>query len=304
MGDPHPIVRPLELRFDHHHWRGHFAAMGCPCEVLLAVESEEAARRLLGIAAAEAWRIEQKYSRYRDDNIVHWINRAAGEWLTVDEETARLLDYADLCHRLSEGRFDITSGILRRVWRFRKDAAPPAPEAVEALLERVGWEQVEWRSPRLRLPEGMEIDLGGIGKEYAVDRVAGLLAGREAMGYVVNFGGDLAVRGLRSNREPWVVGIRNPRTPSAGPVATLRLTGAGLATSGDAERYLEFQGRRYAHILDPRTGWPVEEAPASVTVLADNCTEAGMLATFAMLHGAEAERFLEAQGLRHWVFRA
>ena len=146
--------------------------MASPCEVLVDARQRRTALRLLEAAAAETFRIERKFSRYRDDNIVHEIQHSLGRPIQVDDETAALLDFADRCYRLSDGRFDVTSGVLRRVWRFDGSDRLPAPEAVTAIRPFVGWEKVCWTSPTLVVPEGMEIDFGGIGKEYAVDRAA------------------------------------------------------------------------------------------------------------------------------------
>ena len=137
--------------------------------------SHDGRARIVAVAAAETQRIEAKYSRYRPGNIVHAINNADGRTIVVDEETARLLDYAQQLFELSDGKFDVTSGILRRVWRFDGSDRVPSRKAVAALLALVGWQKARWQSPELTLLPGMEIDFGGIGKEYAVDRAAALV---------------------------------------------------------------------------------------------------------------------------------
>ncbi|MFA5531437.1 MAG: FAD:protein FMN transferase [Thiohalomonadaceae bacterium] len=282
------------------HFVGCFEAMASPCEVLVETRDRARAERLTAHAMREARRVEAKFSRYRRDNIVHAINESGGRRLEVDTETANLLDYADTCHRLSEGRFDVTCGVLRRAWRFDGSDRVPEPAAVAALMDRVGWQRVRWERPFLTLPAGMEIDLGGIGKEYAVDSTVQILAGHTNDSFVVNFGGDLFVRGPRADGSPWRIGLEDPRRPGTAR-GNLASTGGGLATSGDARRYLIKDGVRYSHILDPRTGWPVPDAPRSVTVAASSCLEAGMLATFAILHGAGAQAFLEAQSVAYWL---
>lgn len=276
--------------------------MASDCEVLIDVEDEHVARRVVDAAAHEAHRIEQNFSRYRDDNIVYRINHSDGRAVEVDEETAHLLDFAARCYELSNGRFDISSGVLRRAWRFDGSENVPTLAQVEALLHYVGWGKISWISPEVIVPRGMELDLGGIGKEYAVDRAAGLISEITPAGVVVNFGGDVAVTGPRPGGTPWRVGIEHPddRRRAAGAI---EIRQGAIATSGDTRRFLLKDGVRYAHILDPRTGWPVEGAPRSVTVLASSCTEAGMLATMALLEGPDAEAFLEAQGSRFWCVR-
>ena len=150
--------------------------MGGPCEVLAEDADEAAARKIVDVVATCAWRIEDKFSRYRPDNIVARINTSAGEPVEVDDETANLLDFAALVHRLSDGMFDITSGVLRRAWTFDGgDRMPPRIE-IEALLPLVGWSKVQWTRPVITLRPGMQIDFGGIGKEYAVDQATQLAA--------------------------------------------------------------------------------------------------------------------------------
>ena len=276
--------------------RARFAAMASPCELLIDGGSVREARELGAIAAAEAWRIEAKYSRYREDSVLSRVNRGAGAPVPVDAETAALLDYADLCHALSGGRFDVTSGVLREAWRFDGSDRVPTPARVAALLPRIGWERVGWTAgaAEVRLPVGMEIDLGGIGKEYAVDRAAGLVGARTDRPFLVNFGGDLVASAPRA-RGAWAVGVERSGGGCARPLALER---GAVATSGDARRHLLAGGVRYGHVLDPRTGWPVVDAPRSVTVVAGTCASAGTLATLALLHGAGAERFLAAQDAR------
>ena len=278
-----------------------FVAMASPCELLLETEDLRAAEKLGCIAAHEAWRIEAKFSRYRDDSIISAINRSQGRPVPVDAETAALINYASQCHTLSGGRFDVTSGVLRRCWQFDGSDNIPDEAAVAALLPLIGFEKISWQNPHIALPTGMEIDFGGFGKEYAVDRVLTMVAARSADAVLVNFGGDLA-----ANRAPatglWRVGVERP--DAVGEARLLLELGQGaLATSGDTHRYLLRDGVRYSHILDVRTGFPVPEVPRSVSVVGSTCVEAGMLATCAMLQGRAAESFLELHAERYWCLR-
>jgi thiamine biosynthesis lipoprotein len=264
-----------------------FRAMGSPCEIRLHGPSRSAAWAVAGLAIAEVGRLERKYSRYLETSLATRINRSAGdpEGVRVDEETATLLDYAATAFRESGGRFDVTSGVLRRAWNFREGRVPSRAE-VEALLPLVGWDRVRWERPRIVLPlPGMELDFGGYVKEYAADRCAALCRERGAAHGLVDLGGDLAVVGPHPDGSPWRIGIRHPREPGAA-MATVSLAGGGLASSGDYERCLVVDGRRYAHVLDPRTGWPVSGL-AAVSVAAELCLVAGTASTVAMLMGAE-----------------
>jgi len=274
--------------------------MASPCEVLVESDDAAQAKALITLAQQEAIRIEQKFSRYRDDNIIHQINQG-GEPVTVDPETARLLDFAQHCYSLSEGWFDVTSGILRRAWDFGQNETIPSQQEIKSLLPGIGWDKVEWEKPRLTVPMGMEIDLGGIGKEYAVDCCAALVNALDASPSLVNFGGDLAATKAPRRRSYWNVAIDSVRAGVASDMIDLKQ--GALATSGDARRFLMKDGSRYGHILDPTSGWPVPDAPRSITVAADTCVQAGMISTLAILKGAGAETFLDGEGVTFWCRR-
>ena len=149
---------PYTLSRQEHYWSARFVAMACPCEVLIEPVDEHVARSIVTEAAACAWRVERKFSRYRADSVVQRINTANGAALEVDEETADLLDFAATLTRLSEGRFDITSGALRKAWTFDGGDRVPAQAQIDALLATVGWHNVVWQRPMLRMPAGMEVD--------------------------------------------------------------------------------------------------------------------------------------------------
>ncbi len=289
----------ISLQRQNNLWVGRFSAMASPCELLLDTPDETLAYQLVAIAEREAKRIEQKFSRYRDDNIIFKINNASGQSIEVDAETALLLDYADQCYQLSDGQFDITAGVLREVWCFDGSDCVPSTSAIKSLLSRVGWSKVNWQSSILTMDKGMEIDLGGIGKEYAVDRVALLIRPYLQSGVLINFGGDLCALGPRLDGKPWQIAIEDPEKNEKEQAALVSLKAGSVATSGDARRFLIKDGIRYGHILNPMTGWPVPGAPRSVTTVASTCMEAGMLATFAILRGAGARDFLQQQEVEY-----
>ncbi len=275
--------------------------MGSPCELLTEAASAKDAEELTALVATEAWRIEDKFSRYLGGNIIAEINSANGRPIEVDEETAQLLDFAATLHQLSDGAFDITSGVLRRAWTFDGGDRIPADETVTELLHLVGWKRCEWQAPVLQLPQNMEIDLGGIGKEYAVDRAVLELRASADIPCLVNFGGDLAITGPPQLRNAWSIGIEGIELDAADKLIELRQ--GAIATSGDARRFVRRNGIRYGHVIDPRTGWPVSDAASSITVAADTCTQAGTLATLAMLRGRDAEQFLDRQAEQYWCRR-
>jgi thiamine biosynthesis lipoprotein len=279
-----------------------FQAMGSTCRLRVAgpAARRPGALRALAAAEAEVRRIEHRYSRYREDSVVSRINAAAGSpaRIALDEETAALLRFADQLHQASDGLFDISSGVLRRVWDF-KAGRRPQEQALAEVLPLIDWAAAEFDGASIRLPRaGMELDFGGFGKEYAADRAAGVLreAGLEH-GYV-NLGGDLRLLGPMPDGRPWRLGIAHPRQPGA-VITGVEMVGGGLATSGDYERYFEQDGQRYCHILNPRTGWPVAHWQ-SISVLAPACLAAGALSTVAMLKGPQAPAFLNAQGVA-WI---
>jgi thiamine biosynthesis lipoprotein len=273
-----------------------FQAMASSCEIHLeGVGTPGQLRRAAVAAVEEVRRIEIKYSRYRVDSIVSRINAQAGtgQAVAVDSETAGLIDFAAALHAFSEGLFDITSGVLRQAWDF-KAGQPPTDVALQALLPLIGWQQVAWADGQVSLPQpGMELDFGGFGKEYAADRAAGVLMAAGVQHGWVNLGGDIRVLGPRADGRPWRFGIQHPRQAKA-TIASVELSGGALATSGDYERFMVHQGRRYCHILNPRTGWPVHTWQ-SISATAPACTAAGALTTIAMLKGEAGPDFMAAQ---------
>jgi thiamine biosynthesis lipoprotein len=283
-------------------YRHGFQAMGTACEVQLFARILASAQHAARLIVTDVARLERRYSRYREDSFLSEINRfaAVGGKIEVDAETAGLLNYAAACYEQSGGLFDITSGVLRKAWSFDLGRTPE-PGQIECLLEKVGWHRLGWTPPRLDFPvAGMEIDFGGIAKEYAVDRAVTLA--REAGVYhgVINLGGDIRIIGPRPDDAPWRIGIRHPERPEVA-FQTLSLSRGALASSGDYERCFLIGGLRYGHILDPRTGWPTRHL-ASVSVLADFCMVAGSASTIAILMGEGGPAWLEQLGLPHvWM---
>ena len=278
--------------------------MASHCEVRVYALDEPTAQRWSDAAIAEVRRIETKYSRYRDDSVTTAINRSAGDTaISVDAETAGLLDFAAELHAQSDGAFDLTSGVLRRAWDF-KAGVMPSQAALDQLLPRVGWSKVRWNSPRLHLAADMEIDFGGIGKEYAADRAAAAVSDLGARHGLINLGGDVRVIGPHADGSPWRIAVQDPRGEPGATIAYLNVPHGAMATSGDYERYFIHDGRRYSHLLDPRSGWPVEHW-RSVSVVAPLAVAAGACATVAMLKPVDAAlQFLDDQGVRYLAIDA
>ena len=246
----------------------------------------ERAERVARAVENEARRIEAKFSRFRETSVVSEINRNAGRTpVAVDGETEMLVQTALDLGRLTDGRFDPTVGALRRAWDFKSGRVPDARE-IEALLPLVDAAAVSVRNGTVFLRRaGMEIDLGGVGKEYAVDRAARLLREEGVRSAVVCFAGDVRTVGSRGDGSPWKIGVADPRDRARCRFSVRPLADAGVATSGDYERGFVRDGVRYHHILDARTGWPARGV-SSVTVVAATAFRAGCYATAAFLLGA------------------
>lgn len=271
--------------------------MGSPCHLVLYAEDEPTARSVAAEAVEDVKALEARYSRYRPDSLLSRVNRLAVEknGVVVDEEMAALLDYAQTCYQQSDGLFDVTSGILRQAWNFSGDRLPEQRD-IDALLERVGWDKLSWERPVLKFHvPGMELDFGGIGKEYAADRAASHCLARGITAGVVNFGGDLRVIGPHPDGSAWEIGINHPREPGK-LLATLSVPSGAVATSGDYERCIVVDGKRYGHVLNPRTGWPVQGL-ASVSVVAVHALVAGSACTIAMLKESAGPDWLRSLGL-------
>jgi FAD:protein FMN transferase len=276
-----------------------FFAMGSPCGLTTYGRARGEAEAVAAAAIAEVRRIEQLYSRYQPVSLLSRINDVAklGGAIEVDAETSDLIDHAFAAHSQSEGLFDVTSGLLRELWNDEIERLP-SEAAIKSLLDLIGLHKLSWRRPRLSFPvAGMELDFGGIAKEYAADRAAKVCRLAEANHGLVNLGGDIAIVGPHPDGAPWRIGIRDPAGGQE-PVATLFVPDGGVATSGDYERYFEVGGRRYSHALNPKTGWPVDGS-ASITVAASDCLSAGSMATIAVLMGEAGPRWLGAVGAAH-----
>ena len=276
-----------------------FRAMGSFCEIQFIGVSRIDGRKILRPLLREVQRLEQKYSRFDPDSYLNEINAMAGNSLgiKIDAETRSLFDHARACFEQSDGLFDITSGILSRVWDF-KSGRVPAREEIEQLLPLIGFDKLTFTRSRLTMPAGMALDFGGIVKEYAADSLARMARELGIQSGLVNLGGDFAVIGPMPDDHPWPVGIVHPDRNEE-IMARLELQQGGLASSGDYQRAFIHEGKRYSHILNPLTGWPSNGLRA-VSVCANLCTLAGATATIAMLKPeAKAITWLQDLGLDH-----
>jgi thiamine biosynthesis lipoprotein len=267
-----------------------FRAMATQCEVqYTAPQGDPQASRFA--AAAEGWvhAFEAKYSRFQPGSLVSRINDAAGkEWVPIDPETEGLLGMCDTLVFMTRGILDPSALPLIRLWNWKADP-PVIPDAaaIAAALRLVGWSKVRRESGKVFLPEkGMALDFGGFGKEYAVDIVSLIAKDHGIADSLVDFGHDLRATGAPPGRPAWHIGLEDPKAPGS-TWGSVGLTGKAIASSGDYLRSFTVAGRRYGHIIDPRTGWPVANGCTQATVIADTCLQAGMLSTSAFIAGVD-----------------
>jgi len=176
--------------------------MGSHCEIQLFDDSRVYAKRLAQKLGTEAHRLERKYSRFRSDSLASIINQQAGDkyGIKIDQETKLLFDHALTCFEESEGLFDITSGQLSRIWDFKSGRVPDHKRIAKA-IEKTGFHKLSWHRSRLHMPAGMEIDFGGIVKEYAADSLAKLARALGSNSGLINLGGDFSVIGPMPENE-------------------------------------------------------------------------------------------------------
>ena len=271
-----------------------FAALGTRCRVnyvSLPGRARAVAEKVVDWVAA----FEAKYSRFLSTSLVSQINAAAGgDWTPLDPEADRIFALCDQLHFLTGGILEPTALPFVRLWDWKTGRVPSDAEIATA-GGLVGWRLVERVPGRIRLSRlGMAIDLGGMGKEFAVDHVMALLAQQGVSSALVDFGADVRAAGPPPDGRPaWYIGLDDPVNPGRAWTG-LGVRDAAVATSGDYVRKFEISGRRYGHIIDPRTGRPVANGVRAASVIAPSCTQAGMLSTAACVLGAvEGLRLLE-----------
>ena len=252
-----------------------FVAMGSGCEILIDADREREVKPLLHSALASIQQLERKYSTFQESSFLSEINREAFRRpVELDGETSFLFQAAARMHAATAGTFDPTIGSLRGCWNFG-DMALPDVAVLRGKLEAVGWHHVHLESSSLRLdhPE-TRIDFGGLVKEYAIDVAVSVLRALGVRRGLVNLGGDLRLVGdIGVTERPFFVGVAHPRRHHS-TCATLGLRRGAVVTSGDYQRYFLRDGRRYHHLLDPRTGYPLALSFAGVTAHGATALEA------------------------------
>ena len=250
-------------------------------------------------------RIENLVSTYRSHSEISLFNASRStEWIEVSAEFCAVIEQALAISRRSDGAFDITVGPLVNLWGFGPDnpvEQPPTPEEISAALSRVGYDrlQTDCAVPAVRKERGdLYVDMSGWAKGYATDQLAELLDNNSVTDYMVEIGGEMRVSGHNADNLGWAIAIEAPLDSMRAPQTVMRLTDRGIATSGDYRNYFDFEGIRYSHTIDARTGWPVAHALAAVTVIDESAAFADGMATALLVLGPEAGLALaEKQGI-------
>lgn len=260
-------------------------AMGATCEIQFPASAGERGQTYAETAIQWTADFEARYSRFRADSVVSQINASAGgDWVAIDEDMERVLDVCATLHSLTRGVIDVTTLPIQRLWEVRAGVPQvPTRDQVQAALSLVGWTKVERRPGWIRLPlAGMGIDLGGWGREYAVDALIEL-ARQSGLGCVlVSCGRDVRVLGTPPGRAGWPVGLDDPERPG-NQRGSLALIDRAVASTFDGVRSPLVSGGR---LIDPRTGLPVANGCRQVSVIASTCLQAGLFSTTAFILGA------------------
>ena len=243
--------------------------------------------------AARLEELDNLFSTYRPDSEVSRFNAHPGlEWFGVSPDFLAVLEQSVSVSQLTGGAFDATVGPLVELWGFGAGDASgrvPDPEEVQILLRATGSDHLQWREspPAVRRTRpNVRLDFSAVAKGHAVDRIWELLSEAGLQAYLVEIGGEVRTRGRRADGRDWSIGIENP--DGSGVAEAVPLRDAAIATSGDYRNFFEHDGRRYSHVIDPRTGWPVAHDLASVTVVGPTAARADALATALLVLGPVA----------------
>jgi FAD:protein FMN transferase len=272
-------------------------AMGTVFTIYLYAGSEQQADALFDSAFEEIHRLDQTLSNYNPNSELSRINRLAGrEAVTTDPEVFSLLQTCLEHSTRSGGTFDITVGPLMRAWGFfRGQGRYPAPWQLDKVREKVGWQKVQLDAPARTIHfavDGMELDLGGIGKGYAVDRVIEQLRAAGVKTAMVDAGSStLYALGTPPGKKGWVVRVPKPGDRSQ-TISTVLLRDESLSTSGSYEKFFQLNGRTYCHIMDPRTGAPVEGMLQATVIAADGTTTEALSKPMFVMGTEEGAKYL------------
>lgn len=265
------------------------SAVGFYLDTVVTLTAYVEDAQVLQDALQECGRYEALLSRTIEGSDVWNINHAGGEAVRVSDDTLTILDCAKQVSALSGGMFDVTIAPVSTMWDFTSGAkVVPDADAIAEAAARVDISKLTVEGSEVTLPEGMMIDLGGIAKGYIADKVKGYLKERGVESAILSFGGNIVAIGEKPDGSPWKVGIQDIDKPTGAYMLVALNFGGSTVTSGIYERGFDLDGVRYHHILDPNTGWPVQNELASVTIFSESSMWGDALATSAFALGTEA----------------
>jgi thiamine biosynthesis lipoprotein len=269
--------------------------MGSSFEITVVAEDEDFAKESLAIAKKEIIRIENLISSWDQKSETSRINRNAGiAAVEVSKELFDLIFRAQQISKLSSGAFDLTFAAIDKLWNFDgRESEMPNPDTLKASVFNIGYQLIELNEQSLTvfLPKkGMKIGFGAIGKGYAADSAKQLLVERGVLGGIINASGDMNTWGTKPDGSSWTIGIVNPMNNKK-VFSWFSLEHNAVVTSGDYEKFTQINGRRYSHIIDPRTGIP-SQGIVSCTIFAGKAELADAIATAIFVMGVESGLFL------------
>ncbi|HOP10666.1 MAG TPA: FAD:protein FMN transferase [Oscillospiraceae bacterium] len=221
-----------------------------------------------------------------DSGDIGAVNENAGEFVGVSEEVYKLLSDCVEFSRQTDGAFDLTVGRYINLWGFRSQTRVPSDEEIAEAAEFVGWEQIELADGKVKIPEGMQLDLGAVAKGFVAGKLKELLTEYGIESAILSLGGNVTTLGEKPDGSQFVVAIRDPNDPDA-YLDTVNVSDTAVVTSGSYMRYFDVDGVRYHHIIDPETGKPADSGLVSVTVICTDDTAADAYATAFFVMGAE-----------------
>jgi thiamine biosynthesis lipoprotein len=279
--------------------------MGTVAEIAVAAADRQIAERAMTSGFHALRQVDRHMSMYQPASELSRLNRlAARDWVHTDPDMLAVTEAALQTSRESDGALDVTILPLMRLWGFvKREGRVPTVKELQATLPLVNYRHIHLDAPRgaIRFDRaGVELDFGGIAKGFAIDKALAAILAQGVHHAIVNAGGDLFAVGSAMKGTAWLVDIQHPLVPDRS-LATLRVQNRSVATSGNYENYFEQAGKRYGHLIDPRTGYPVSEV-ASVTVLAKTAMQADAISTAAFVLGPDQgfaflERLPEVEGL-------
>jgi len=273
--------------------------MGNNFTITVVAEEEEFALQNINIAIDEIKRIEQLFTTFKPDSQTNLINDNAGiKPVKVDSEVFDLIERSIAISRITQGAFDITYGSIdKSLWNFDKTMTSlPSAELAKKMVHLINYNNIildKLNGTVFLKEKGMRIGFGGIGKGYAAEMARNKLMANHVKSGIINASGDLTSWGLQPNGKPWTIGIANPDQPALA-FSYLEISGKAVATSGNYEKYIMIDGKKYSHTIDPKTGLPITGIK-SVTVISDNAEFADAMATPIAVMGIKAGLYLVDQ---------